>query len=71
MTRDDTIDLFALSVRGELARAFMRSGMTPSPEEWHMLSGVREITMRDIGAIAFKCGFTASITFMERNDGEG
>ncbi len=71
MTRDDHIDLFILSIRGELARAFLHSGVTPNPEEWHMLSGVREITMRDIGAIAFKCGFTASITFTERNDVEG
>lgn len=69
--KDDHIDLFILSVRGELARAFLHSGVEPTPEEWSMLSGTREITLHDIGAIAFRCGFTASISFVERADGEG
>lgn len=71
MNKDDHADLFSLSVRGELARMFLHRAVEPTPEEWQMLSGTREITVRDIGNMAFRCNSEAIFTIVDRADGEG
>ena len=45
-------ELFEITVRGALAGAFAQTGVEPDEDQWEMLRGEREITMRDLGNIA-------------------
>lgn len=50
-------ELFEIRARGLLARMFQTRHVNPEPEHWEMLRGLRDITARDIGSIAFQLGF--------------
>lgn len=54
---DVNASLFVLTVRGTLAKMFMLRQTDPSHEQWQMLNGGREITMRDLGEIAGELDF--------------
>lgn len=65
MTQEEFTALFSLHLRGELARAFMHRGMTPTNDEWLMLHGQKEITSRDIGEMAFRLDCDAAFSIFK------
>ena len=67
MTKDEFCDLFALSLRGALAQAFLHRGISPTADEWAMLSGNRDMTERDIGAMVFRLDCEAALTISLRD----
>lgn len=54
LDRAQYVFLFSLHVRGQLAQAFLHRGIKPTLEETDMLSGIKEITMRDLASMAFR-----------------
>lgn len=56
-------ELMSLRFRGMLAAMFVKSGITPSDEQWKYLSGDREITIAVIGAIAHQTGSELELSF--------
>ena len=61
-SQDMAVELFEIRIRGMLARMFSARQTDPSPEQWEMLRGNREITLRDIGEIAFHLDFSVDLS---------
>ena len=53
LSREDFVQLFEISCLGSLASAFYHTQTEPTTEQWQMIRGEREITMRDMGGISF------------------
>ena len=56
-----TSELFELRVVGALAAAFHISGIVPTDEQWEILRGTRECTLRDMAEVGFDTGFQFDI----------
>ena len=65
LTKEETAELFLLQVRGGLAMAFSHSGVLPTNDDWCILRGVDDPTLRDIGEIAGRTGYRVSIALNE------
>jgi hypothetical protein len=61
LSKDDFGALFEIACRGQLASAFYHTQTTPNQEQWDMLTGKREITMRDMGEISFSTTLECSL----------
>jgi hypothetical protein len=61
LSRDDFGELFEIACRGQLASAFYHTQVTPTLDQWQMLRGHREITMRDMGEISFATTLECSL----------
>jgi hypothetical protein len=66
MSKDDAVELFELRCRGALAAAFSHANIQPTEEQWQMLRGDKEITMRDMGEISFMTCLNFQLSFVER-----
>lgn len=58
-------DLFQISWRGVLATAFANTYVTPSEQQWEMLNGDREVTLRDIAKVGHDTGTTFEMKFVD------
>ena len=65
LTKDDRTELFLLEVRGTVATAFQYSGEVPTVDDWCILRGVDDPTMRQIGEIAGRTGFNISLALSQ------
>lgn len=53
MNVDEKTELFLMQTRGNVAAAFIYSGVSPTPEQWRYLRGEIEGTLRMIGEIGY------------------
>jgi hypothetical protein len=65
----DRADLFEISVRGSLAYAFYLSHKHPTKQQWEMLQGKRDITLRDIGEVSYATGISMDLEFVDAKNG--
>lgn len=65
LTKDERTELFLLQVRGNMATAFQHSGVTPTNDDWCILRGVDEPTMRQIGEIGYRTGFNMHLQLVD------
>jgi len=65
LTKEETAELFLLQVRGVLAMAFSQSGVMPTNDDWCILRGVDDPTLRDIGEIAGRTGYRLGFTMTD------
>lgn len=61
LSKEDFCKLFEIGCRGQLASAFYHTQTAPTPEQWDMLNGKREISMRDMGEISFATALEFSL----------
>lgn len=66
MKIETATELFALKLRGNLARMFDHRGVEPTEAQWKMLRGEQEISLRDISDIAHDLGFEVSTHIGDR-----
>jgi hypothetical protein len=52
LSKETTVELFDLQVRGLIATVFASAGIEPNEQAWAMLRGEKEVTMRDLGEIS-------------------
>jgi hypothetical protein len=61
LTREDRTRLFLLQVRGTMATAFVYSDTEPTTDEWMILDGMKEPTLRQMGEIAYRTGYNVNL----------
>ena len=61
--KENLCNLLFISVRGEIAKAFINRDMNPTPEEWMLLNGNKELTLRDLGELAYKLDYNPVWSF--------
>jgi len=66
LEKDEAVELFEIRCRGALATAFDHAETQPTKEQWQMLRGTREITLRDMGEIGFSTVSCFSLSFHQR-----
>lgn len=66
LTKKEAVELFEIRCRGALAAAFDHAEKSPTSEQWQMLRGTREITLRDMGEISFATVTAFNLSFHER-----
>ncbi len=66
LSRDERAELFEVQVRGTVATAFNESGVVPTQQEWDIIRGLAEPTMRDVGEIAGRTGFNVYLQLHDR-----
>ena len=67
LTRDDRTELFTVQVRGAIATAFAHSGVAPEIEDWAVIRGDTDPTMRQIGDIGYRTGFNMYVQLIDRD----
>ena len=65
MNKDTYSKLFELSVIGLLANAFYSRKITPSAEQWEILHGQREMSLRELAEIAAELGYSIEFSFVD------
>lgn len=66
LTKDDRAELFEIQVRGAMATAFNQSSQVPTQEDWDLIRGLTEPTMRHIAEIGSRTGFNMHMQLHER-----
>jgi hypothetical protein len=62
---NDYSRLFEVQTQGAIATAFVYSGVSVEGKHWDMMTGVNEITMRDLGEIGFITGMNMSLNLQK------
>jgi hypothetical protein len=75
LNAEQASELFEIRCRGAMAEAFHSSGVEPTSEQWKILRGERELTLRDIAEIGFATDVKFAFSFHdiedEKTKGEG
>lgn len=66
MDKDTAVELFEIRCLGALAAAFQHAEKTPDENQWAMLRGEREVTMRDMGEISFATCMNFALSVVEK-----
>lgn len=66
MDKDTAVELFEIRCLGALATAFQHAEKTPDANQWAMLRGEKEVTMRDMGEISFSTCMNFSLSMIEK-----
>lgn len=61
LTREERTELFLIQTRGTIATAFQHSSTVPTAEEWSVIRGEADPTMRQMGEIAWRTGFNLTL----------
>lgn len=69
-TKDVAAELFEIRVRGALAMMLDLRKLEPTSEEWEMIRGQRDVTMRDIGEISHRANFNVLVVTEVRREDE-
>ena len=68
LSQEQAAELFTIRIRGAMAAAFEHANIIPTYEQWAMLTGTREITMRDLGEISFITRVHFSLSFQDTTE---
>jgi hypothetical protein len=65
MTKDEAAELLQLRLRGMFARMYSRRQLRPGHDMWQFMRGERDMTIREMGEVAFALGFDVAIEMID------